>query len=197
MKLEYPAGATPIDGDELAALIPDIHRQSELNQFERENIRSAIRWAAKSRKLRKELYSIDGIKLLHRRMFGDVWKWAGIFRTTDKNIGNVQPFRIPEEVQKLCDDVRYQLEQGVDNWALLAVTFHHRLVSIHPFPNGNGRHARLAADLLLQFNGKAPLDWGYSELMDNDQIRSSYIRSLKAADGGNLAPLAAFAIGKK
>lgn len=193
IKLTYPYGATPIDGDELHALVPDIHLQQELNQFERENIRTAMRWAQKSRKLRHELLSVNGIKLLHQRMFNSVWTWAGKFRTTQKNIGNVDVHQVTEEVYKLCKDIQFQIEHGIEDWEVMAVTFHYRLVFIHPFPNGNGRHARLAANLLLQYNGKRPLPWGVSDLIDDHQIRKDYIQALKEADKGNLDPLLKFA----
>lgn len=192
--LKYPDGATPIDGDELQALIPNINLQHELNQFERDNIREAMRWAEKSRKLRHELLSVNGIKLLHQSMFGNVWRWAGKFRTTQKNIGNVEAHQVAEEVHKLCQDLGFQIEQGIENWELLAVTFHYRLVSIHPFPNGNGRHARLAANLLLQYNKKQHLPWGVSDLMNEAEIRKEYLQALKEADLGNLNPLLKFAM---
>ena len=198
IKLEYPRGATPIDGDELGGLIPSISLQSELNEFERENIRSALRWSKTSRKMRKDLLTVEGLKLLHEKMFGGVWEWAGTFRKTEKNIGIAQPWQIQVELLKLCEDVRYKVDSGlIEDWVYSAVEFHHRLVSIHPFPNGNGRHARLAADLFLEFNDQRPLLWGRSELVENSTVRSEYIRVLKLADAGDLKPLVAFAIGDK
>ena len=195
IELDYLPGATPIDADEMGALIPEIHFQSELNQWERSNIEAAINWAKKSRTLRKNLVTLVGIKLLHEKMFSKVWQWAGNFRTTDKNIG-VASYQLQEEVHKLCDDLRYQIDQGVENWDLLAVTFHHRLVLIHPFPNGNGRHARLWTDFLLMYNGQKALSWGYTEELSGEQIRNNYINALKAADIGDMSPLYLFATGE-
>ena len=196
IELHYPEGATPIDADELNALIPSISLQRELNEFERENIRRAIVWAQKSRKLRLELLSPEGIRRLHKEMFRDVWRWAGKFRTSEKNVGKVFSYQVPEEVRKLCDDTTFQIKQGVEDWHRLAVTFHHRLVWIHPFPNGNGRLARLSADLLLSYNGKSPLSWGYSELASDQEVRAAYLRSLRLADSGEIDPLLKFATKK-
>lgn len=190
--LQYPMGSTPIDGDELHALIPNISLQSELNQFERENIRQAIRWAETSRALKKQLFTLDNIRRLHRAMFGEVWKWAGTFRTTEKNIG-VQPHTIAEELQKFCGDMNIQIKNGIKDWQFFAVSVHHRLVWIHPFPNGNGRLARLFADRLLQNNMLPPLPWGYSDLSSQDEIRTEYIAALREADKGDISRLVLFA----
>lgn len=191
--LEYPEGATPIDSDELHALIPNITLQSELNQFERENIRQAIRWAETSRALKKQLFALSSIRRLHKAMFGEVWKWAGTFRATEKNIG-VPPHTIGEELLKFCQDMQFQIDQGIQDWQTFAVNVHHRLVWIHPFPNGNGRFARLFADRLLLNNMQETLSWGYSsDLGDQNEIRSEYIAALKEADKGDISRLVYFA----
>jgi len=122
-------------------------------------------------------------------MFGDVWKWAGNFRLTEKNIGKVAAYQVQEEIHKLCANTKFQIKHDVENWELTAIIFHHRLVSIHPFPNGNGRHARLCTDLLLRYNDQKPLPWGKSDLLDE----KDYINALCAADKGDLQPLLEFA----
>ena len=192
IELYYPTGATPINAEEAHDLIHYVATQDQLNQLERDNIRNGMRWAEKSRRLKKNILSVDGIKLLHKRMFGDVWRWAGAFRTTDKNIG-IPWFQIGEEVHKLCEDFTYQIAQGTKDWDRLVVSFHHRLVLIHPFPNGNGRHSRLCADLLLHFSNKKRLSWRSSSLLNDDEIRKDYILALKAADSGDIEPLILFA----
>jgi Fic-DOC domain mobile mystery protein B len=192
VKFETPEGATPIDGDALHDLIPSISTQAELNEFEQANIALAERWAIKSRSLRKNFPSLESLKLLHEKMFDKTWKWAGEFRTTDLNIG-VDWRVISQELKKLCDDVHYWLEKKTFPWEELAARFHHRLVFIHPFKNGNGRHARLAANILLTQNGQAPFTWGSQTIGKKGSARDEYIVALKEADGGSVGRLIKFA----
>ncbi len=146
MKLDYPPGATPLDADELACLIPKhITTQGQLNEWEQLNILQGEDWA---RRQRREILDETLVRLLHKHMFGETWTWAGSFRTSDKNIG-IDWRQIGIRLRDLLDDVRYQIDNKTYPPDKTAVRFHHRLVSVHPFPNGNGRHARLMADLLI------------------------------------------------
>lgn len=192
MKWTYPEGATPIDPNEAEGLIPNVRLQEELNDFEAAAIARARQWAVRSRKLRKDLLSEAGLRLLHQKMFEDVWEWAGQYRTRDKNIGRPWHY-IASELASACEDYRFQIENGTFKLPEIAVRFHHRLVFIHPFPNGNGRHARLAADLLLLFNRESPLTWGEGAFETMTRARAAYIEALRAADQGDFAPLLAFA----
>jgi Fic-DOC domain mobile mystery protein B len=186
----YPPGATPLDGDELASLIPGhITTQGELNEWEQLNIVQGEQWA---RKQRKEILTEAFLRQLHKQMFGDTWKWAGEFRKSDKNIG-VDWLKISVDLRKLLDDVSYQVEHGSFSADEIAIRFHHRLVAIHPFPNGNGRHARMVADLLVERLGKPRFSWGSNSLVDANDARRNYIAALQAADARDIAPLLAFA----
>lgn len=190
VQLDYPPGATPLDADELASLISGhITTQGELNEWEQLNIVQGERWA---RKQRKEILNEGFLRLLHKQMFGETWKWAGEFRKSDKNIG-VDWLHIGVELKKLLDDVRYQVEHGTFPADEIAVRFHHRLVAIHPFPNGNGRHARMMADLLVERLGRPRFSWGSRSLVDASETRQNYIAALQAADARDIAPLLAFA----
>ncbi len=195
VKLDYPPGATPLDADELACLIPDhLSTQAELNEWEQLNIGEGDKWA---RKQRKDILTEDFLRQLHRRMFGQTWQWAGEFRKSDKNIG-VDWLHIGVELKKLLDDVRYQIEHATLPADEIAIRFHHRLVAIHAFPNGNGRHARLMADLLAERLGQPRFSWGSQRLAngnltDATPIRRDYIAALQAADTRDMAPLLAFA----
>ena len=190
MKFSYPPGATPLDPDEAAGLIPThITTQGQLNEWELANILEGERWAF-SRK-RNDLFSIQFVKRLHKQMFGNTWRWAGMFRATEKNIG-VDPAQINTELKKLCDDVAYQIEHKSYPLDEIAARFHHRLTWIHPFPNGNGRHARLMTDLLLKQNGSEPFDWGKSDLVVSGEVRDRYIAALRVADGSDYALLFKF-----
>ena len=191
MRFEYEEGATPIDPEEATGLIPSLSLQSELNEFELLNILEAARWARTSRTLQKELLSIDGLKLLHKRMFDRTWKWAGQFRVTQKSIG-VEAYRIATELHGLTEDCKVWLELGSYPSDEIAARFHHRLVWIHPFPNGNGRHARLATDLLSRQNGWPPFAWGAGDLGRAGETRRAYIDSLQAADASDIGPLIRF-----
>jgi Fic-DOC domain mobile mystery protein B len=129
-------------------------------------------------------------------MFKDVWKWAGKYRKSLKNIG-VSAVQIPVEVKKLCEDTQFWIQNHTYSWDEIGVRFHHRLVSIHPFPNGNGRHARLATDILMRANGQEPFTWGGESEVDligsAGETRGGYLAALKAADNGDVGPLLSFA----
>lgn len=184
------AAATPLTPDERAQLIPTyLTTRAQLNLLEQQNISEADFWAfSRSRnKLDREF-----LRLLHRRMFRRVWKWAGAFRRTARNIG-VDAFRIDIELGLLLEDAKYWVAHQTFDPDEIAVQFHHRLVFIHPSPNGNGRHARLAADLLAVRLGRPRFTWGRVTMDDLQATRAAYIRALKAADGFDIAPLLAFA----
>jgi len=125
-------------------------------------------------------------------MFGNVWKWAGKFRKSDKNIG-VSWVEIAVYVKLLCEDANFWLEFKTYPPDEFAARFHHRLVYIHPFANGNGRHARLMADLILEKIFKAPLfTWGGTALIKPGESRTAYLKALKAADNHDYSLLMAF-----
>ena len=191
MRLEYPEGATPLDPDLLAALIPDLSMQGELNEWEAQNIAAALLWALRSRTMKRDLLTVSGLTRLHQRMFDQTWRWAGKFRTSDTNIG-VSWHQTASMVQALCDDARYQAENAVYSWDELAARFHHRLVAIHPFPNGNGRHARLATDILLGNNGQQMFTWESTSLIADSTTRQDYLTALREADRGSLEKLLRF-----
>lgn len=191
MKFEYAPGATPLDPDEITGLIPlHITTQGQLNEWEAVNILKAENWLL-STPTQKNFLTIDFIKLLHQKMFDDTWKWAGIFRITAKRIGVDQSI-ITTELKKLLDDVVYQIEKSSYPIDEIAYRFHHRLVLIHPFPNGNGRHARMMTDILLIQAGRPRFTWGKQKLEAQDPVRKQYIDALRNADKRHYAALAAF-----
>ncbi len=125
-------------------------------------------------------------------MYGNVWKWAGEHRRSGKNIGDVDAYRIPTELRELLDNCRYWIDKKTYEPDEIAARFHHRLVFIHCYPNGNGRHARLATDLLLMQMGEVPFSWGAANLVDAGEIRTRYIEALQAADRHDIGPLLGF-----
>lgn len=187
----YPEGATPIDPDEADGLIPDhITTRRELDRWEQENILDAIQWIERAKP--NQVTSIEFFKLLHERMFSKVWKWAGHFRTSDKNIG-VPWYNISVEVRNLCNDADYQIQCNIISPDEIAMHLHHRLVSIHPFPNGNGRHARMITDILLENVLNVPkFTWGDAELNKDCEVRRIYIDALWKADAGDFKELRRF-----
>ena len=172
-----PTGSTPLDRNESLGLIPEISTQDELNAFEQLNISQALKWAQKSRKLKKDLLSPSGLLLLHKEMFKNVWEWAGSIRSSEKNIG-ISPDQIQMQLKLICENTKYQIENSIDDLSTVAVSFHHRLTQIHPFPNGNGRHARLSADLAMTFNGQKPFSWGAKKLQEDSGVRNEYVDAL-------------------
>jgi len=191
VEFDYPDGATPLDPDEAEGVrLTHITTREELNPFEAENIRAGMEWAWRSR--RKDIVSESFIRLLHKKMFGNVWKWAGEFRQSNKNIG-VPREMIGIELRHLCDDVNYWIEHDTYPADELAARLHHRLVEIHPFPNGNGRHAREMANLLLEKKlSGTRFSWGGKEIANANDCRQHYIEALQAADKGDYSPLFRF-----
>lgn len=196
MTADPPDGATPLDSAETEGLLPHhVMTRAELDELEEANIQIGMEWALTTAVLnrrRADVLTERFLYELHRRMFDEVWDWAGHVRRTDKNIG-VDKARIRVEVRKLVEDARYWRENGTYAPDELALRFHHRLVSIHPFPNGNGRHARLMADLIVQQAGRRAFSWGGASLMTTSALRSAYIHALQRADEGDLCPLVDFA----
>lgn len=190
MKIIYPEGATPLEPEEIADLIPPhISTQEQLNAWEQANILVAEQWARK----KKHILSIDFIQKLHKHMFNQTWRWAGKIRLSGKNIG-VDWYMILEELRKLCSDVEYQLENNPFPDDEIAIRMHHRLVWIHPFPNGNGRHARLMADLFIMQQDLPRFSWGANQnLYESTPLRKKYIEALRLADKGDYSALIAFA----
>ena len=187
--LEHDDAATPLTPDERADLIPAyITSRAELNEAEQANIAEATLWAMRRK---RDVLDEDFLFGLHKRMLGEVWQWAGAVRQTDRNIG-VDPVHISVELRSLLNDARYWIENHTFSVDEIAARFHHRLVWIHPFPNGNGRHARLATDLLLIAQHAPAFTWGSVSLVDTSEARAVYVAALRAADGHDLGPLLAF-----
>jgi Fic-DOC domain mobile mystery protein B len=187
--VEHDDASTPLSAEELEGLIPSyITLRSELNEAEQANILEAEEWAFKRR---RDVLSEKFLNDLHKRMFGRVWKWAGQHRHTGKNIG-VDAYRISVELRQLLDDVRFWINNDTYQPDEIAARFHHKLVWIHIFPNGNGRHARLATDLLLTAMDQPRFTWGRENLVDANETRQAYVDALRAADQHDYGPLLAF-----
>jgi Fic-DOC domain mobile mystery protein B len=181
-------GNTPLSPEELADLIPNLATKEELNEWERENILRAREWAVGDRTIAVDVPSDDYVRKLHAKMFDQTWKWAGEYRGSEKNIG--VPFHeIRERLMALFGDVRYWIENSTYPFDQIAVRLHHRLVLIHPFPNGNGRHARLIADLLVLKLGRPALSWGSANLVKEGEARTRYLEAIRDADDGDIEPL--------
>jgi Fic-DOC domain mobile mystery protein B len=186
-----PEGTTPIDPDEAEGLIPlHIRTQSELDAWEQSNIIEGLAWA--ERQGRRDLLEDAFVRELHRRMFGATWRWAGSYRKSDKNIG-IDWRHIPVRLRDLLDDIKVQLADLREPIDQTILKFHHRLVLIHPFANGNGRHARVMADLLAYRQGRPAFSWGRHLLTSASEIRDEYLAALRRADQRDYLPLFRFA----
>ncbi len=194
LKLEYHDGQTPLDESEKEGLrIASVTTHAELDELEQLNLEKALAWVIQSKLKPEQILTEKFLRNVHKRMFGDVWKWAGEFRRTDKNIGTKWP-QIALELKQLLDDANYWMENETYPADEIAIRFKHRLVSIHCFANGNGRHSRMMADIIIEtiFNSEI-FSWSHSRMGKPDEVRKTYISALKAADNGNIKPLAAFA----
>lgn len=182
--------ATPLEPEERERLIPTyITVRAELNEAEQINIADADRWAF-GRK--RDVLDVKFLRTVHKHMFGNVWRWAGQYRTTARNIG-VDAYRINTDLVALISDVKFWIQNETYGPDEIVVRFHHRLVQIHPFPNGNGRHGRMAADLLAKQLGVERFTWGIKSSTDPKETRTQYIAALRAADGHDMEPLLEFA----
>ena len=192
MHFQYPPGATPIDPDEALGLIPKhISTQAQLNAWEELNIVEGANWIERQ----KLIQSFDEglVRELHRRMFNQTWLWAGTFRKSAKSIG-IDWTQISVALKNLIDNTTYQIENKTLPLDEIVVRFHHQLVLIHAFPNGNGRHARLMADALIVNLGGARFSWGgNTSIASPGATRQNYLSALRAADNGDIAPLMKFA----
>ncbi len=187
-----PDGATPLEPEEMEGLLhKHVTTRGQLDELEQYNIQEGLKWL--KRQKNADPFSEVFVRELHKKLFGQVWKWAGTFRQTEKNIG-IDPHQIAVELRLLLDNAKYRVEHSTYPPKELAARFHHRLVHIHLFPNGNGRHARILADTVLTvvLNEK-PIDWaGGVDLQKMSDRRTEYIAALRAADAGDLALLLSF-----
>jgi Fic-DOC domain mobile mystery protein B len=191
---DYIDGQTPLNEEEQnGLLIPSITTREELDEFEQLNIEKAIQWTFGKKWKAEQLFSEKFVKDLHKRMYGEVWKWAGAFRESEKNLG-IKSYLIPAELKVLLDDAIFWVQNDTYSPDELAIRFKHRLVSIHCFSNGNGRHSRLMADLIMEklFNSTF-FSWGSSNLVKATDTRKAYIKAVKMADKQDVQPLIVFA----
>ncbi len=187
---EADDNSTPLTTEEKDGLkLKWITLRSELNEAEARNIAQAQIWLNSNKK--KDIFSDSFLRNLHKKMFGDVWKWAGAYRTTERNIG-VAPYQIPIKLMQLFDDIKFWIENETYSNREIAVRFHHKLVQIHPFPNGNGRVSRLMADLVFEKLEGKKLYWGNTNLVNVSEIRNNYIMALRKADAGDYEDLLKF-----
>ena len=179
-------GATRVDEDEAADLIPKhIQTHNELNTWEQANIIEAMTWTERTR---QDALDESFVRNLHRRMFDSTWKWAGQYRRSNKNIG-VDWTQIPAEVRGVIDDGLFWIENGTFSVDEAALRLHHRMVAIHPFPNGNGRHGRLWCDVVLLQHDRPAMSWMNDDLDRDGMARTRYISALRAADANDYGPL--------
>lgn len=193
MDFRYAPGATPLDPDEALGLLPThITTQSDLNTWEQANILQGAGWARRQNK--REILEESFVRELHRKMFDQTWEWAGTFRKSNKNIG-VDWSQVSFKLRNLLDNTRYQIAHPIFDLDEIVVRFHHQLVWIHAFPNGNGRHARLMADLLAIQLGQPRMTWGggLMVLTSAGAVREQYLKALRNADQGQFDALIRFA----
>lgn len=194
LDLIYNDGQTPLDEDEKEdLLIQSIATRGELDEFEQQNIEDTIQWSLTRRFKSERILSESFIQELHKRMYRNVWRWAGEYRKTNKNIG-VDKLEIPIALRTLIDDASYWLENNIYDPEEFAIRFKHRLVSIHCFPNGNGRHSRMIADIIVEKIFQQPVfSWGSKNLSDEKESRGKYLLALRKADKGDFSLLLKFA----
>lgn len=194
LDLEYGYGQTPLDEEEKEGLkILTITTRGELNEFEQQNIEQAVLWILKKNFKPEIIFSEAFVREVHKRMYNNVWTWAGDFRKTDKNIG-IDKWQISTALKNLLDDAKYWYDNKTFSFDEIAIRFKHRIVSIHCFPNGNGRHSRLMADIIIEKIYESPVfSWGAASFSSEIEARKTYIKALKSADNGDYSLLLVFA----
>jgi Fic-DOC domain mobile mystery protein B len=193
LDIDYAEGQTPLDDDEREGLlIPSITTRGELDEFEQLGVEKANEWLLSKKLDITKILTEAFVKDLHKKMFGDIWKWAGEFRKTNKNIG-VDKFIIGTELKNFLDDCNYWIKNKVFSEDEIAVRLSHRMVLIHPFTNGNGRHSRLIADVLITKGfGKPDFTWGSISLIKQGEARKKYLAALRDADRNDYNSLIEF-----
>lgn len=194
LDLYYHDGQTPLEEEEKEdLLIKSISTRGELDEFEQANILEAIEWSLRMHRVMDEILSIAFIQEVHQRMFSKVWTWAGCFRKSNKNLG-VDKHSIQLELHKLNLDCRYWIENQVYSEDEIAIRYKYRMVFIHPFPNGNGRHSRICGDILASKVVNQPVfSWGGQDIEKQGETREKYLNAIKQADQGDFGALIAFA----
>ncbi len=194
LELSYTYGQTPISEEEKEGLIiRTISTRGELDEFEQQNIENAMEWTLSQHFSPDRILSMGFILEVHKQMFDRTWVWAGTIRKSNKNIG-VDKLQINPGLQMLIDDCKFWIENEKFSKDEIAVRYKHGLVKIHPFPNGNGRHSRLCADILVSHAfRKDVFTWGGSNLAEPGGMRKKYLEAIHAADNGDLEPLVKFA----
>jgi Fic-DOC domain mobile mystery protein B len=194
LDLNYIEGQTPLSEEEKEGLkLRTVENRTDLDEAEQSNIVHAIEWTLHNSPKLPEILSEDYIKKVHKKMFGEVWKWAGAYRKTNKNLG-VDKFEISTELRKVFDDCAFWIEHNTFSEEEIAIRFKHRIVLVHPFANGNGRHSRLLGDILISKFFRQPVfSWGSRSLIKKGEARASYLAALHKADEGNYQDLITFA----
>ena len=194
LDLEYEEGQTPLSEEEKEGLlISSITTHGDLDEHEQLNIEEAIKWLLNKKIKKDKILTESFIKMVHKKMFNNVWSWAGEFRKSEKNIG-VRWINIGVDLKTLLDDTNYWIENKTYAPDEIAIRFKHRLVNIHCFPNGNGRHSRIMADIIIEsVFGEKIFSWNQSNMVKADDTRKEYIRSIREGDKGDTKPLIKFA----
>lgn len=187
-------GQTALSEEEMEGLrVPTITTREELDEFEQLNIEKAVEWYLIRKKFKGDkILTEDFIIGVHKRMLSDVWAWAGQFRTSEKTIG-IAWHQVPVRLRQLLEDCKFWIDNKIYSDEEIAIRFKHEMVAIHLFPNGNGRHSRLMADIVMKHIFKKPkFTWGHKNLVDKSKTRAAYINALKKADNGDFKLLIVF-----
>ena len=178
--------------DDISGLLLNISKHytlQELYIYEAKNITKAtLKYLSAKPDKKLAPFDYEWLLQLHYEMFGDVWEWAGKPRKVELSIG-IKAYMVPMELKKLVDDLIYWQEHKTFNTIEIASKIHHRAVQIHPFKNGNGRWARMLANIYLKQNGLAPTKWNENLLSKENPHRDKYITALKKADKGDYTEL--------
>jgi Fic-DOC domain mobile mystery protein B len=189
-------GSTPLDPDQITGIkFSHLVNMGELDEVEDLNIQKGLEWL--NRQKGDDYISMEFFCKLHEKLFSDVWKWAGKFRKVEVNLSQIRSYDVGPQLKMFFEDVKIWIESGKMSWDEIAAEMHHRLIAIHPFPNGNGRTTRIYTEYVQKRNKQAVTSWKASLVHDPKERRRSYIKALQQADKGNFQPLIEFMKEKK
>ena len=184
--------ATPLD-DISGLKLPSsrVYTLKEVYEAEANNIALAtLKYLSAPPSKKIAPFTYEWLQQLHYEMFGNVWEWAGKFRSCELSIG-IKAYQVPTALKELADDIAFWDKHKTYDIYEVAARLHHRAVQIHPFQNGNGRWSRMLANIYLRQNGSMPVKWQENLLSKENTKRDEYIQALKNADSGNYAKLIA------
>ena len=173
-------GQTPLPPELQKGLISkNVQTIGELDEYEEQNIAEGMVWLEDSN---ANSLNYSFWLRLHKKLFGNVWNWAGEIRSHD--LGNAD-FLYPEKVRpalmQLIGDAEYWFKNDTYPKKETIARIHEKLLTIHPFANGNGRWSRILTEYICKQNKIDIPKWNLKSKDDPQKRRKEYIEAVELA----------------